>query len=348
MWSRSRRGDSAGGHVGSVTIFDVAAEAGVSTATVSRVANGHPNIKPATRKRVQDAMDRLGYIANLRARGLAGGKTQVVGLLVDDLESSYIAQVAKSVDSTLSDAGYDLMVGTLHMRADRTRYVHSLLNGLVEGLIVLLSPGFESILDDIEERGFPMVLIDHAPKPDVPVINTTNTTGTTDAVEHLVGLGHRRIAFVTGLLDVRSARLRLQAYEASLASLGIARDDELIEQGDFLPDSGYRAAQSLLSLAEPPTAIIASSDAEALGVLRAARELGVDVPGDLSVVGFDDIPEARYVDPGLTTVRQPMGKMGQTAARMLLDAIQDDQPTEASVEIPTELMVRGTTGPVRS
>lgn len=345
---KSHGGDTAGGHVNSVTIFDVAAEAGVSTATVSRVANGHPNIKPETRKRVQDAMDRLGYVPNLRARGLAGGKTQVVGLLVDDLESSYIAQVAKSVDSTLSDEGYDLMVGTLHMRTDRTRYVHSLLNGLVEGLIVLLSPGFESILDDIGARGFPMVLIDHAPKADVPVINTMNIAGTADAVEHLFGLGHRRIAFVTGLLDVHSARVRLEAYEASLATLGIAEDHELIEQGDFLPGSGYRAAQSLLSLAEPPTAIIASSDTEALGVLRAARELGVDVPGELSVVGFDDIPEARYVDPGLTTVRQPMGEMGRTAARMLLDAIQNNEPTETSVEIPTELIVRGTTGPVRA
>jgi len=334
--------------VGSVTIFDVAAEAGVSTATVSRVANGHPNIKPATRMRVQDAMDRLGYVANVRARGLAGGKTQVVGLLVDDLDSSYIAQIAKSIDSTLSDAGYDLMLGTLHMRTDRTRYAHSLLNGLVEGLIVLLSPGFESILDDIGARGFPMVLIDHAPRTDVPVINTTNTAGTTEAVDHLVGLGHQRIAFVTGLLDVHSARLRLDAYEASLAAHGIGRDEELIMQGDFLPDSGREAAQSLLSLTTPPTAIIASSDAEALGVLRAARDLGVDVPGELSVVGFDDIPEARYVDPGLTTVRQPMSEMGRTAAQLLLDAIRDNEPCGPSIEIPTELVIRGTTGPARS
>lgn len=329
----------------SVTIFDVAAEAGVSTATVSRVANGHPNIKPATRERVQRTMDRLGYVANLKARGLAGGKTHVVGLLVDDLESSYIAQVAKSVDRALSDAGYDMMLGTMHMRTDRTRYVHSLFNGLVEGLIVLLSPGFESILKDVGGRDLPIVLIDHAEQAGVPVINATNAEGTAKAVEHLVDLGHRRIGFVTGLLDVASARTRLDAYRRSLSTLGIAMDNELIAHGDFLMESGRRAADTLLSLDNPPTAIMASSDAEALGVLHTARERGLDVPRDLSIVGFDDIPEAAYMTPGLTTVRQPMDEMGRTAAHLLLDTLADNQRRGGTVEMATELIIRGSTGP---
>lgn len=328
---------------GSATIFDVAAEAEVSTATVSRVANGHPNIKPKTRQRVQAAMDRLGYVANLKARGLAGGRTNVIGLLVDDLESSYIAQIAKSVDATLSEAGFDLMLGTMHMRTDKARRIHSLFNGLVDGLIVLLSPGFEPFLSDVARRTFPVVLIDHAPSSGVSVVNATNSAGTTAAIEHLVGLGHRRIGFVTGLLDVDSAIRRLEAYRTSLTQLDIEVDEELVFRGNFLLDSGRRAAKALLALPNPPTAIMTSSDTEAIGVLQAARKLGLDIPGDLSIVGFDDIPEAGNLTPGLTTVRQPMDEMGRTAAQLLLDEMTGRDSPRGTVELTTELIVRGST-----
>ncbi|MGI9585278.1 MAG: LacI family DNA-binding transcriptional regulator [Acidimicrobiia bacterium] len=333
---------------GSVTIFDVAAAAGVSTATVSRVANGHPNIKPTTRKRVQDAMDELGYVANLRARGLAGGKTNVIGLLVDDLDSSYIAQVAKGVDRAVSIRGFDVMLATMHMRTQRSQYVHSLFNGIVDGLIVLLASGFEPYLGEVAARDFPVVLIDHAPTTRAPVVKAANTEGTTSAIEHLVGLGHRRIGFVTGFLDVDSAKKRLDAYRSCLVQLDIDVEDELIHHGDFLADSGRKAAREFLSLAEPPTAILASSDTEAFGVVQVARELGVDIPGDLSVVGFDDIPEAEYMNPGLTTVRQPMSDMGRMASELLMDAMSGHPLPNATVELPTELIIRGTTGPART
>lgn len=332
-----------GSSPGSVTIFDVAAEAGVSTATVSRVANGHPNIKPATRDRVQAAMDALGYVANLKARGLAGGRTNVVGLLVNDLESSYIAQVAKSVDATLSEAGFDLMLATMHMHTDKARRIHSLFNGLVDGLIVLLSPGFEPFLSEVAMRSFPVVLIDHAPSSGISVVNAANATGTTAAIEHLAGLGHRRIGFVTGLLEVDSAQKRLEAYRASLAQLDIEVDEDLVFRGNFLVASGRRAAKRLLALPNPPTAIMTSSDTEAFGVLQAARELGLDIPGDLSVVGFDDIPEAGNMTPGLTTVRQPMDEMGRTAAQLLLDEMAGRDAARGTVDLPTELIVRGST-----
>lgn len=332
-----------GNSPGSVTIFDVAAEAAVSTATVSRVANGHPNIKPETRERVQAAMDKLGYVANLKARGLAGGRTNIIGLLVNDLESSYIAQVAKSVDATLSEAGFDLMLATMHMHTDKARRIHSLFNGLVDGLIVLLSPGFEPFLPEVAMRSFPVVLIDHAPSSGVSVVNAANAAGTTAAIEHLVGLGHRRIGFVTGLLEVDSARKRLEAYRTSLTQLDIEFDEELVFRGNFLLASGCRAAKRLLALPNPPTAIMTSSDTEALGVLQAARELGLDIPGDLSVVGFDDIPEAGNMTPGLTTVRQPMDEMGRTAAQLLLDEMAGRDAARGIVELPTELIVRGST-----
>ena len=332
----------------SVTIFDVAREAGVSTATVSRVANRHPNIRPETRQRVEDAMAKLGYVANLRARGLAGGKTNVIGLLVDDLESSYIAQIAQGVDRAVSGHGYDVLLSTMHLRQSRTLYVEQLFNGIVDGLIVLLASGFEPYLPQVARRGFPVVLIDHAPTEAAPVVKTANHAGTTIAIEHLVELGHRRIGFVTGFLDVSSAKERLDAYQSTLFQLDIPYDPDLIEDGDFLPESGAKAGAALLDLEDPPTAILCSSDMEAFGVLQVARERGISVPSDLSVVGFDDIPEAGYVTPPLTTVRQPMLDMGRVSAELLMDAISGSGVPMSTVELPTELIIRESTAPPRS
>lgn len=333
---------------GSATIFDVAREAGVSTATVSRVANGHTNIKPATRARVEEAMERLGYVANLRARGLAGGRTSVIGLLVDNLESSYIAQVVRGIDRSVSEHGYDVMLATMHARRSEKQYIHHLFNGLVDGLIVLLTAGFEPYLEEVAIREIPVVLIDHAPTDSAPVVKSANGAGAVSAVEHLAELGHRRIGFITGFLDVASAQERLAAYRDAVADRGLDADPELVYVGDFNVESGAEAARQLLGSERPPTAILASSDAEAFGVIRVAQELGYRIPDDLSVVGFDDIPEASYLSPGLTTVSQHMTAMGSTAADILMDALSDTPRAVATVELPTELIVRGTTAAPRS
>ena len=332
---------------GSVTIFDVAREARVSTATVSRVANGHPNIRPETRQRVEEAMAKLGYVANLRARGLAGGKTNVIGLLVDDLESTYITQIAQGIDRAVSAHGYDVMLSTMHLRQSHPLYIEQLFNGIVDGLIVLLASGFEPYLPKVAKRGFPVVLIDHAPTNAAPVVKSANQTGTTEAMEHLVELGHRRIGFITGFLDVASAKERLDAYQASLVQLDIPYDSTLVRSGDFLLEGGAEGTRELLDLDDPPTAIVCSSDLEAFGALQVARERGLSVPEDLSIIGFDDIPEAAYVTPPLTTVRQPMLDMGRMSAELLMDSISGSAIPTLTVELPTELVVRGTTAPPR-
>ena len=339
-------GDSATGPR-TVTIFDVAAAAGVSTATVSRVANGHANIRAETRARVIEAMDQLGYVANTRARGLARGKTDVIGLLVEDLGSSYITQIAKGVDTTVAARGYDVMLATMHLREQRSQYVHHLFNGLVDGLIVLLSPGFEPYLAEVAARDFPTVLIDHAPTEHAPVVNTDNRAGTRAAIDHLVELGHRRIGFITGLLDVESGRDRLEAYRAGLEDAGMSVDESLIREGDYLADSARTETGKLLDLEHPPTAIMASSDMAAFGALQSASERGLRVPDDLSVIGFDDIPEAGYVVPALTTVRQPMGEMGRVASDVLIDVIAGVPHNAEVIELPTELVIRSTTAPPR-
>jgi LacI family transcriptional regulator len=329
-------------------MFDVAIEAGVSTATVSRVANDHPNIRLATRTRVQEAMDRLGYVPNLRARSLAGGKTNVLGLIVDDLESSYNNQVARGIDEAVASHGYDLLLSTMHMRERTTRHIESLLNGFAEGLIVLLSGGFGRYLGEVEARGFPVVLIDHAPVSNVSIVRADNDTGTRDVVKYLKSLGHRRVGFITGNLEVASGRERLASFRSEASSLGLDADECLIAEGDFKVEGGASAARQLLSLEDPPTAVFASSDLEAFGVIRVAREMGISIPRDLSLVGFDDIPEASNVTPPLTTVRQPMRDMGLLAAEMLISAVEEGQPQTSTVELATQLIVRETTGPPSS
>jgi len=328
---------------GPVTMFDVAIEAGVSTATVSRVANDHPNIRLATRDRVEEAMQRLGYVANLRARSLAGGRSNMLGVIVDDLESSYISQVARGIDEAVATHGYNLMVSTMHMRERTTRHIEGLFNGFAEGLIVLLAGGFGRYLGEVEAREFPVVLIDHEPVPNVSIVKADNDSGTREAVRHLATLGHKRIGFITGNLKVASARERIEAYRGEVAVLGLDAQSELMVEGDFTLDGGVTAARQLLELDSPPTALFASSDAEAFGVMQAAREMGVSIPGDLSLVGFDDIPEASYVTPTLTTVRQPMREMGVLAAEMLMSIVEEGQGQTSTVQLPTQLIVRGTT-----
>ncbi len=327
-------------------MFDVAVEAGVSTATVSRVANDHPNIRLATRQRVTDAMDRLGYVPNLRARGLAGGRTKVLGLIVDDLDSSYINQVARGVDEAVASHGYDLLLSTMHMRDRATRHIERLLNGFAEGLIVLLAGGFGRYLGDVEARGFPVVLIDHEPADRVPVVKADNEGGTRKAIAHLVALGHERIGFITGNLEVASARERLQTFQTETKRLGLDVSDDLIARGDFTLEGGATATRQLLGVDTPPSAVLASSDVEAFGTMQVAREIGISVPEDLSLVGFDDIPEASYVTPRLTTVRQSMHEMGLLAAEMLIGEIEEGHARTSSIVLPTELVVRETTGPI--
>jgi LacI family transcriptional regulator len=333
---------------GAATIFDVAAEAGVSYSTVSRVVNDHPYIKPETRQRVEAAMQKLGYVANLRARSLAGGTSNIVGLLVYDLESSYITQVVRGVDAEVSGLEYDTMLCTTHQRVGReATYVAQLSVGVVDGLIILLPADLEEYIDQLRGQDFPYVLIDYDGDPQSNVIKVTNRRGAREATDHLIELGHGRIGFITGAMVTASARERLAGYQEAIAAAGIALDEGLVVPGDFLEETGYDATKRLLALPDPPTAIFASSDTSAFGVMRALEEEGLSVPDDVALIGFDDIPEASYVNPGLTTVRQPMIDMGRMAARLLIDTIDDRDRPPVVKELPTELVVRASTAPPR-
>lgn len=326
-----------------ITIVDVAEEAGVSFSTVSRVVNNYKHVKPETRERVEAAMKKLGYVANLKARSLAGGRSQVIGMLIYGLETSYMVEIVRGVDLEISSSDYDLMLSTTYRRKlKESTYVTQLTQGMVDGLLFVLPRNLEAYTSDLDQKQFPYVLIDH---PGIEsgrgnTITVTNWQGAYDATQYLIELGHRRIGFITGFVEVASAQERLAGYQTAIRDNGLFVDPELICKGDFLEESGFEAAQKFLNLEKPPTAIFASSDASAFGAMRAINEAGYHVPRDVSLMGFDDLPEASYMRPTLTTVRQPLREMGQLATQLLIERLEDSTIQPVQIELPTELIIR--------
>jgi LacI family transcriptional regulator len=330
---------------GNVTIIDVAEAAGVSYATVSRVLNNDPHVKPETRERVIHSIMRLGYTVNQQARNLAGGRSRVIGLLVPDLGTGYIGEIIRGIDEALAAAQYDLMLYTTHRRKTKESvYVASLTQGMTDGLLLVLPRDPEAYLVSLRRRHFPYVLVDHQGIGDIEsAVGATNRQGGYEATQYLIELGHRRIGFITGTLDLGCSHDRLEGYRAALRDDGLPIDPQLIQEGDFWQPSGFSATQSLLALPDPPTAIFASNDVMAFGVMEAVRDRGLRIPEDVSIVGFDNIPQAEHVSPQLTTIEQPLADMGREAARMLLAMIQEPNRPYQRVELPTRLIERAST-----
>ena len=333
----------------SVTIFDVANEAGVSYSTVSRVVNGFQFVKEDTRTRVLAAMEKLGYVANLQARSLAGGNSRMIGLLIHDLENSYINEVIKGVDSEISKIGYDILLATTHQRLQKEpEYVKKLTNGLVDGLIIILPRNLGAYRDYLQKAEFPYVVIEPDNSKAVHShVKSLNWRGAFEATQYLCQLGHRRIGFIKGRPDVASAYERFEAFQAALAEEQVSFEPTLVVEGDFTKEQGYEAGEMLLGLSERPTAVFCANDETALGMMDAALDKGLNIPHDLSIMGFDDIPQARYVRPQLTTVRQKMHRMGQLSIQLLIEHIENGQDEPKQIELETELIVRGSTAPPR-
>ena len=325
-----------------VTIFDVAREAGVSYGTVSRVLNNRDHVKPETRETVMKVVDRLGFVANQQARRLAGGPSQVIGLLVHGLSSGYADEILRGIDAELEAASYDLMLYTTHRRKlKESAYVGTITRGMADGLLLILPRNSAEYLDSLRARKFPYILIDHQGNGAAePSVGATNWQGGYDATQYLINLGHRRIGFVTGSMDLICSVERLEGYQQALRDNSIAVDTRLIYPGDFSQPSGFIAGRALLLAPEPPTAIFSSNDVMAFGVMEAARDCGLSIPEDLSIIGFDDVPQATLVYPPMTTVRQPLEEMGRVATKMLLKQIADPRFAPNRVMLPTSLVVR--------
>ena len=325
-----------------ITIVDVAEKAGVSLGTVSRVINADIHVAPETRERVQDVMREMGYVANRQARSLKGVKTNVVGLLVPDLGTGYIGEIIRGIDAELGLAGYDMMLYTTHRTATKeSNYVANLVQGMVDGLLLVLPRNPSDYIDTLTRRDFPFVLIDHQGNGHpCPAVGATNWQGAYNATDYLIKLGHSRIGFITGWMDLGAATERLEGYKSALLTHHLPIDPGLIYEGTFFQPDGYAGANALLDLEKPPTAIFASNDAMAMGAMDAARDRGLRIPDDISVIGFDDIPQAAQVRPALTTVRQPLEQMGRVATQILLGMLKNPDKKITRLELPTELVLR--------
>lgn len=328
-----------------VTILDVAAEAGVSFGTVSRVINNDAHVKAATRERVLDTMQRLGFVANRQARSLAGGKTNMIGVLVPDLGTEYIGEITRGIDAELNLTDLDLILYTTHRAAAKeANYVADLARGMVDGLLLVLPRSPTDYIGTLTRHNFPFVLIDHQGNGrDCPAVGATNWQGAYNATEYLVKLGHTRIGFITGWMDLGCAEDRLAGYRSALRTHHIPESPDLIYEGTFEQKDGYAGASALLDLPAPPTAIFASNDVMAMGVMDAVHNRRLRVPDDVSVVGFDNIPQSAMVYPPLTTVQQPLEQMGRVATQMLLGILKNPAKDVARIELPTELVVRAST-----
>ncbi|SIM63219.1 LacI family DNA-binding transcriptional regulator [Micromonospora cremea] len=326
-----------------VTISAIAREAGVSVPTVSRVLNGRSDVAPGTRERVEELLRHHGYRRRASRTVQPAG---LVDLVFNDLDSPWAVEIIRGVEDVGHAAGVGTVVSAIHRQSTAARqWLQNLRARATDGVIFVTSHVSPPLYAQLRRLNVPVVVVDPAGVPaiDVPTIGATNWAGGLAATEHLLSLGHRRIGFVAGPTHLLCSRARLDGYRAGLEVAGLPLEEHLLRPGDFYHASGFAAGSSLLDLDEPPTAIFAASDQMAFGVYEAIRQRGLLVPGDVSVVGFDDLPEARWASPPLTTVRQPLVEMGRLAARTVLRLAQGEAIDSPRVELATELVVRDST-----
>ncbi|MFJ4472114.1 LacI family DNA-binding transcriptional regulator [Streptomyces sp. NPDC089424] len=327
----------------SATLAEIAREAGVSAPTVSKVLNGRADVAPATRTRVEGLLRAHGY----RRRRAEAARSPLIDLVFHELDSAWALEVIRGVENVAREAGLSVVLSESAGRLTPGRtWADQVAARRPHGVILVLSELDESQRALLTSRSIPFVVMDPAGDPgtDVPSIGATNWQGGLAATRHLVELGHTRIGAITGPSRMLCSRARMDGYRAALETAGLPVDPSLVVTGDFHHDAGYRLGLQLLRRPDRPTAVFAGNDLQALGLYEAARELGLRVPQDVSVVGFDDLPVARWVGPPLTTVRQPLTEMAEAAARLVLDLGRGDAAAAATrVELATSLVVRSST-----
>jgi LacI family transcriptional regulator, galactose operon repressor len=334
------------------TIRDVAARAGVSHQTVSRVINDNPNVAEATRERVLTAIRELGYVPSPMARGLSSNQTHSIGVVADDISDQFFARMVAGAEVEARRRGYYLMIGSVEPDDDERGYLRLMLERRVEGLI-LARPSARVSSDHLlpaKQAGVPLVSVASAELPGFSLVDVDNIQGGYDATRHVLDLGHRTIATVVGPREFPSSAARFDGYSRALRDAGVTEDARLVEHAaDWGLESGRAAAGRLLERGAAFTALFAHSDLIALGAIRQLRESGRRVPEDVSVVGYDDLPVAAYVDPPLTTVHQPMREVGALAAALVLDQLAGHDGVSAGTHLlPAELIVRESVVPPRN
>ncbi|HEX7490791.1 MAG TPA: LacI family DNA-binding transcriptional regulator [Candidatus Limnocylindrales bacterium] len=326
-----------------VTIAQIAAAADVSVPTVSRVLNNRPGVSPEKRELVERLLHEHGY--ERRGRAERGG---LIHFVITDLDTQWATALLRGAEAEASRLGVDLVVKTTHGGPVGTQdWVDQLVERGSQGVVIVVSELLDAGRAELERLNVPVVVVDPVGTgPQSPItIAATDWAGGRDATEHLIGLGHRRIGFVTGPLDEECHRDRLDGYRAALQRAGIEPDPNLVRRGDSLVEGGLRGGTELLQLAAPPTAIISGSDEQAYGVYKAARSLGLNIPDDLSVVGFDDVELCQWVSPQLTTVHQPLAEMAREATRIVVELSRGGTSPNRRIELSTSVIVRASTAP---
>ena len=334
----------------SITIRDVAARAGVSIATVSRVLNGSGPVREETRARVEQVAAELNFTPHGAARSLITRRTDTFGVVLPDLFGEFFSEVIRGMDPLARGNGYHLLLSSSHDNRREIEFALQAMRGRVDGLIVMSPNVSARAVESCLPGDVPVVLLNcEAAGGPWPAINVDNFGGARAMVLHLAGLGHRRIAMVGGSAGNFDARERQRGYLAALAEAGLPADPALEVAGDFTERGGYRAAEALARLDPPPTALFCANDSMAVGAMSALRAAGLRVPADVAVAGFDDIPIARYIDPALSSVHVDVHRLGALAVGMLCETLGKETPHPPVHEmLPTRLVIRrscGATGP---
>jgi DNA-binding LacI/PurR family transcriptional regulator len=315
-----------------VSIIDLARIAQVSPSTVSRALQDNPRISPERRAEIQALAERLGYRPSQVARSLVTGRTHTLGVVASDVTDPFVAEVLKGVEAGAREAGYGLLIAMSNRNpAEEVEAAEILLDHQVDGLIVISSraPELYARFGRDEGERVPLVLLNNEqPGPNIYSVRMDNEAGAREAVTYLHALGHRYIGFVAGPEGGRSSRERLSGYRQGIRSCGLVACDELIRHGAGLPEDGHAALDAFLQLGQPPTAVLCYNDLTALGLLAAVARAGLLVPGDLSVVGYDNIPLSAFAVPPLTTVEQPKAAMGRAAIEVCLAALAGEPMSE--------------------
>jgi LacI family transcriptional regulator len=331
------------------TIAEIAVKAGVSVPTVSRVLHNRPDVAPETRQRVEQVIEESGFIRSRVKRTLRKESSGIVDMIVPDLLHLYSVEIVRGVEEVLERTELRLALSVTGESVQREqRWLAKVLGGATDGAILVLARGRSQDLDTLRSHKIPFVVVDHRGEldADIPSVGATNWLGGRTAIEHLISLGHRRIAIISGPSSHRCSRDRIAGYRSALEDAGIAFDPTLIRPGGFKQETGYEQTCALLDLPEVPTAIFAGCDTQAMGVYSALRARGLSVPDAMSVVGFDDVAIASLVTPALTTVRQPLVEMGRVATTMLLRQISGEPLDSMRVELTTTLIVRDSCAPL--
>lgn len=330
---------------------DVASRAGVSVATTSRVLTGSSNVSDALRQRVLAAVAELNYSPDGVARSMSIRRTSLLGLVVADITSPFFAHVARGVEDIGRRKGYSVVLCNTDDNVDKERaYLGALREKRVDGILLAVVSGDVAHVRRLADAGAKLVLLDRViPQLDLPFVQVDNVGGVRQAMEYLLGLGHRRIALVVGDPAIATAHQRLEGYEAALAAAGVPLDPDLLVPTGFTEHGGYEAALRIWALTPRPTAMISGSDVTTIGVLSALRARGARIPADVSVVGFDDAPLFPLLAPPLTVVAQPIYDLGRRACELLLRMVTDGAELtreESRVQLPTRLIIRESCGPV--